>query len=263
MGSEGCCGVRIIKATLYVFQFVFLVTGLAICGLGVWTFLQTFHLMNVLDSTTYSSAVYLFISTGCLVILVAALGCCAIPKHRTKLLFCYTLFLVLIFLLEALVGVLSYIYQENIDEEMDLRFNSTLLATYNQVGGKTESIDAIQQKLECCGAGSYQDWKYSKWLQDATISNKVPDSCCKTILYECGTRDHPSNIYFAGCMEPVSFELKWFLWLICAVSLGLCLIQVIGIVLGIVLFLKLESGLEYEPNDPPSGNETLLSERQL
>lgn len=56
--------------------------------MGVWIFLRTFHFVNVLDSTAYSSVVYLFISTGCLVILVATLGCCAIPKHRTKLLFC-------------------------------------------------------------------------------------------------------------------------------------------------------------------------------
>ncbi|XP_018564815.1 CD151 antigen-like [Anoplophora glabripennis] len=263
MGSGKCCGVSAIKAVLYVFQFVFLVTGLALCVIGVWAFLRTFHFMNVLDSTAYSSTIFLFISTGCLVILVAILGCCAIPKHRTKLLFCYTLFLVLIFLMEALVGVLSYIYQENIDEEMNLRFNSTLLTTYKQMDGKTESIDVIQQRLACCGAESYQDWKYSNWLQNTAVLNKVPDSCCKSILYECGIRDHPSNIFLEGCSEPVASQLKWFLWLICAVSLGFCLIQVIGIIFGIVLFLKLESGLEYEPNDTPSGNETLLSERQL
>lgn len=119
--------------------------------------------------------------------------------------------------MEALVGILSYIYQENIDDEINLKFNSTLLATYNQVEGKTESVDVIQQRvrqilvltintikkfnqnvvlqLGCCGAGSYQDWKYSKWLQDAAISNKVPDSCCKSIMHECGVRDHPSNIF--------------------------------------------------------------------
>ncbi|KAJ8932371.1 hypothetical protein NQ314_014738 [Rhamnusium bicolor] len=262
MGSKECCGISFIKAVLHVFQFVFLITGIAICGIGIWIFLKTFHFMNVLDSTAYSSAIYLFLVTGCLVILVAVIGCCAIPKHRTKLLFCYILFLVLIFLMEALVGILSYIYQENIEDEMELKFNSTLLTTYNESKDKTESIDVIQQKMECCGAGSYLDWKFSLWLQNETILNKVPDSCCKSISYECGRRDHPSNIYYAGCIEPVTSVMKTCLWMICAVALGLSLVQVFGIIFGIKLFLKLESS-EFESNYSPNGNENLLSERQL
>ncbi|KAJ8945501.1 hypothetical protein NQ318_017944 [Aromia moschata] len=262
MGSTQCCSISFLKAILHAFQFVFVLTGLGICGVGVWTFLKTFHHMNVLDSIAYSSAIYLFLTTGGLVILTAIIGCCAIPKHRTKLLFCYILLLVLIFLLEALVGVLSYIYQENIEEEINLNFNATLLTTYKQSDSKTESIDVLQQKLHCCGAGSYLDWRYSRWVQNETVLNKVPDSCCKSISYECGRRDHPSNIFYIGCMEAVAAEFQTSLWIICAVALGFSMVQVIGILFGIKLLLKLESG-EYDSKYSPNGNETLLSERQL
>ncbi|KAJ8963684.1 hypothetical protein NQ317_014998 [Molorchus minor] len=186
-------------------------TGLAICGIGIWTFLKTCHYMNILDSIAYSTAIYLFLTTGGLVILTAVLGCCAIPHHRTKLLFCYILLLVLIFLMEALTGVLSYIYQENIEEEIDLNFNATILATYNQDDGKSESINVIQQK---------------------------------------------------GCIDPVTTELQTSLWLICAVALGLSIVQVFGILVGINLLLKLES-IDIESKYSPNGNDALLLERQL
>lgn len=56
-------------------------------------------------------------------------------------------------------------------------------------------------------------------------------------------------------------EIKKYLWLMCAASLGLVLYQVIGIILGIVLFIKLESEkfeAKYSPNT--NGNETLLKD---
>ncbi|KAG5867807.1 hypothetical protein JTB14_011200 [Gonioctena quinquepunctata] len=261
--ASDCCGLTATKIFLYIFQFVLLITGVAICTVAAWNFAITYHFIRVLDSPIYTSTVYLFLATGCLVILVFFLGCFAIPKHWTKVLFCYIILLVVIFLLEALIGVLAYIFQENLMEEMNLNFNSTLVKTYNSDESKTASIDYIQEALHCCGASSFLEWEEStSWRQNETV--KVPDSCCKTVTPGCGKRDHPSNINPEGCMAIIIEKIQSNFWLLCAVALGISVIHVIGIIFSIVLFLKLESGkydADYSPQN--GGKESLLPERQF
>lgn len=261
--ASKCCGLRLTKIFFYIFQFIFLFTGLAICALGAWKFLITYHFLRVLDSHTYSTAFYLFLATGCLVILVFLLGCCAIPKHWTKLLFLYIILLVAIFLFEILIGVLAFIFQENIEDDLNLNFNQTILSTYKFDDGKTISIDYIQEKLHCCGAVNYEDWSQSPWIQDGAVINKVPDSCCKTVTEYCGFRDHPSNINMEGCIRFIVEKVQANFWIIFIAALGICAFHAIGIILGIILFLKLESGkydADYSPQN--GGTEALLSDTQ-
>lgn len=54
-------------------------------------------------------------------------------------------------------------------------------------------------------------------------------------------------------------EIQFDLWLICAIALGLSLIQVFGVIFAVFLYLKLEIK-KYDENYSPSGNETLLSD---
>lgn len=255
--DEGCCTISVIKAVLYAYQFVFMLTGIGIIGVGTWKYLETYHYSIVADLPMYSAVLYMFIITGCLVICAFIFGFCAIPKNRTKLIFVFILVLVLIFLLESLVAILAYTYQHNINDDITLRLNDSFLENYNR-NYKSESINYIQQNLKCCGAQSFSDWKHSKWLRDRPeIMNKVPDSCCKTFSLLCGKSDRPSNIYYAGCEDKVALILKVSLWIVCAVSLGVSVLQVIGVVCSIKLFLKLEAeDRNYNPNT--NGNESLI-----
>ncbi|KAL1509215.1 hypothetical protein ABEB36_003985 [Hypothenemus hampei] len=255
--DDGCCRIPIIKAVLYAYQFVFLLTGVAIITVGVWKYLETFHYFTVADLNLYSAIIYLFITTGCLVICAFIFGFCAIPKNRTKLIFVFILILVLVFLLESLVAILAYFYQQNVHEDLNLRLNSSFLANYNR-NSKTDSVDFIQENLHCCGAQTFSDWKHSRWIKGSPgIKNKVPDSCCKTQGFLCGKSDHPSNIYYAGCEDKISIILKLSLWIVCAVSLGVSVLQVVGVVFSIKLFLKLEAeDRNYNPSF--NGNESLI-----
>lgn len=255
--DEECCRVNVIKAVLYAYQFVFMLTGIGIIGVGVWKYLETYHYFTVADLNLYSAILYLFIITGCLVICAFLFGFCAIPKNRTKLIFVFILVLVLIFLLESLVAILAYVYQQSVHEDVHLKLNSSFLENYNR-NSKTDSVDFIQSNLHCCGAETFSDWQYSVWIKSSPgILNKVPDTCCKTPSFLCGKRDHPSNIYYVGCEEKISRILKISLWIMCAVSLGVSVLQVIGVVFSIKLFLKLEADdRDYTPNS--NGNELLV-----
>nr|XP_023027314.1 CD151 antigen-like isoform X2 [Leptinotarsa decemlineata] len=211
----------------------------------------------------YTSTACLFLATGCLVIFVFFVGCCAIPKHWTKILFCYIILLVAIFLFETLIAVLAFIFQETFKDDMNLNSISTMVETYKFDESKTASIDYIQENLHCCGAVNYLDWeRRSPWIQNETVTNKVPDSCCKTITLGCGKRDHPSNINPEGCMEIIVQKIQSNFWLICAVTLGVGVVHVVGIVFSIVLFLKLERRKLDGNYSPRNGQEALLPENR-
>ena len=94
----------------------------------------------------------------------------------------------------------------------------------------------------------------------------VPDSCCKTVSSGCGIRDHPSNIPYVGCihryfinilkyvclvinhiLHRFSAELSLHLMLVGSVSLGIALLQVLGVILTSCLFSKLHKLDKYTP----------------
>ena len=82
----------------------------------------------------------------------------------------------------------------------------------------------------------------SEWRAGRDSRVKVPDSCCKTVSEGCGARDHPSNIPYTGCIHRFAEQLTQHLLLLGLVSLGLALLQVIGVILTSCLFSRYTTG---------------------
>ena len=82
----------------------------------------------------------------------------------------------------------------------------------------------------------------SEWRAGQDSRVKVPDSCCKTVSEGCGARDHPSNIPYTGCIHRFAEQLTQHLLLLGLVSLGLALLQVIGVILTSCLFSRYTTG---------------------
>jgi hypothetical protein len=59
-------------------------------------------------------------------------------------LFQYTFALLLVFLLEAMVGVMSFLYEPHVEEELRLNLNSTFVENYKMDESKTSAIDLMQ-----------------------------------------------------------------------------------------------------------------------
>nr|CAD7570110.1 unnamed protein product [Timema californicum] len=159
----------------------------------------------------------------------------------------YTFLLLLIFLLEAMVGILSYVYQEQVYKELELNLNTTFSKSYSVDADKTTAIDQMQTQFKCCGAIRFEDWEYSQWYKNLKTSsnNKVPDTCCKSVAPGCGRRDHPSNIHYSGCIYRLSEEIEDHLTILGAVGLGICVLQIFGMVFSCCLYIKLKDVMDY------------------
>ena len=128
-----------------------------------------------------------------------------------------------------------------------------------------------------------EPWKYwtqCKWWNNDELrkDNLVPDSCCRTQTPHCGKRDHPSNIYrsgkitkshlilsylfksknktsmchltkknsfILGCISRVAKIAKDHLIIVGALAIGICLVQLIGIILACALQCRLRRIYHY------------------
>ena len=113
----------------------------------------------------------------------------------------------------------------------------------------------------------FSDWVGSSWMMNNTAM-AVPDSCCKTYSPGCGVRDHPSNIPYTGCYHryqvtlyhiyvPFLYnflflfyrfvvELTQHLHLVSLCSLGIALLQVVGVIITTCLFSNMKEGEKKE-----------------
>jgi len=235
--DEKCCSYTCLRYSLCVYNFIFLLSGCVICGLGVWTLLEKSIFIQLLTNFTYKVAVWLLISTGLLSVLTSLLGYSAVAWQSRGLLALYTLLLVVVFMFESVIGLLCYVYQDQIEPDLHSSLPSTFINTYGSSEENTRAVDKIQQQYACCGSSSYKDWMGSPWqLENAKM--RVPDSCCKTVTEGCGMRDHPSNIPYTGCIHRFGSELTLHLFLLGSISFGIAILQVPGILLTSCLFSK-------------------------
>jgi len=244
--SGGCCTTSCLKYTLCLYNFIFLLSGCVICGLGLWTILEKWIFVQLMISSTYEVTVWLLVSTGCLSVVTALLGYTAVAWESRCLLALYTILLVIVFMFESVIGLLAYVYQDQIDTDLKEGLKETFINTYSLNMENTRAVDTIQTMHECCGSSSYSDWEGSPWhLAHPTMA--VPDSCCKTVTPGCGVRDHPSNIPYTGCIHRFSTELSLHLTLLGTISLGIALLQILGVILTSLLFSKLHKVDTYSP----------------
>ncbi|VDP32368.1 unnamed protein product [Soboliphyme baturini] len=210
--------------------------GFAVLGLGIWSLCYKSDYASLLTSSTYIVTVYLFTAAGVLVLFLGIFGCVGLYKENRSCLLLFTFSLLLIFVIEAVAGVLSYIYCEQIDRELKQNFQQTLMERYGSDETVTKATDRLHETHGCCGAEMFRDWRNSTWYKTVNSEaqakkrdgkiQQVPDVCCRSVKPGCGRRDHPSNIYYEGCLPVLRHEIQEQEVILGAVALGISAIEV-------------------------------------
>ncbi|KAK3593918.1 hypothetical protein CHS0354_011521 [Potamilus streckersoni] len=238
--SKDYCGKYFLRNVLFVFNIIFFLTGLSLLGVGLYIRLNRHTFVSLLGSTTYPVSTYLLLATGAVIILTGVLGCFGACKYIRCCLFTFAFLLLLIFLLEAVAGVLAYMYDGVVKEELTRNLNKTMMDNYMYDIAITQAVDEMQQQFQCCGTRDFQDWRYSKWKKNENDTRVTPDSCCKTPSLMCALSDSPNNIYYLGCSIQLEYYTKHSLILIGGIGLGLCCVQVFGIIFSCCLIRKIK-----------------------
>ncbi|KAK2712966.1 hypothetical protein QYM36_011610 [Artemia franciscana] len=238
--ASGCCSISFLKCILFFFTILSLGLGGFLLATGLWSLLDPNIPLDLQASPSLALATFAIISTGATLVFVGFLACIGVIKEVKVAVCIYAIFLAALLITEVWVALFAYLHEDKVYEELSSTLNKTFMETYGFDEQRTESIDNLQRQFKCCGAARYEDWVHSLWIKHSRLNNTVPDSCCKSETPSCGIRDHPSNIYYDGCIHGLEKLITEHLTVLAAVTFGVCLAQILAILFSICLFVKLK-----------------------
>eukprot|EP00092_Neocalanus_flemingeri_P030403 GFUD01033003.1.p1 GENE.GFUD01033003.1~~GFUD01033003.1.p1 ORF type:complete len:248 (+),score=55.71 GFUD01033003.1:252-995(+) len=187
---------------------------IAICGfvllaLGIWTINDKSFLDELLRNKLYMNTTYIILFSACIIILLSMFGCFAAVKEVKCLLLTYFTFMLLIFVILTVGGILTYIFREQVGNTIKAEMIADI-RSYDPDNPKntvTKAWDETQQQLSCCGlmteqvSLAWEMWRYNKVLNPTSQFEVVPSSCCMT-GEECvvGNKTVVEKVWTGDCM---------------------------------------------------------------
>lgn len=213
---------KCIKYLIFIFNFLFLVSGIAIIAVGSVA-LVTISKYDEAVGVGVTAGAALLVSVGVIVTIIAFLGCCGAVKESYCMVMTFAVLLGVIFVLELAAGITCYVYRNRVDSLAYKGF----MDFWNQYGASddvTKSIDVIQHDVKCCGVNNSSDWSTLPW--GISHPGQYPSSCCKDSPAVC----KPGGaVYTVGCYETVKDDLERSILIVAGVGIGVAFIQLIGI----------------------------------
>uniref|UniRef100_A0A0L8H7Z0 Tetraspanin n=1 Tax=Octopus bimaculoides TaxID=37653 RepID=A0A0L8H7Z0_OCTBM len=137
-----CCSNLVLKYMFLVFNFFFWISGIVLLVIGIWLVREKHHYIELLDNNSFPVATYLLIAAGASILVIGLLGCIgAINNASLLLLICscsklmillvtaeifsiwttlqYSMFLLVIFLLEVIAGTVACMYGDSASNKDD------------------------------------------------------------------------------------------------------------------------------------------------
>jgi len=162
------------------------ICGFVLLALSIWTIDDKLFLDELLRNKLYLNTTYIILISSCIIILLSFFGCFAAVKEVKFLLLTYFIFMLLLFVILSVGGILAYIFREQVSNTIqaemihDIR-NYDPTDPHNPV---TKAWDETQMKLSCCGlmteqvSSAWEMWRYNKILNPSSKYSIVPSSCC-------------------------------------------------------------------------------------
>ncbi|CDW55483.1 CD63 antigen [Trichuris trichiura] len=196
-------GMTIIKYLLFLFNFVFWLSGIGLIVVGAVIQIKYSSYVNFLGDDSFLSAPIMFMVVGCIIAILGFFGCCGAIRENYCMTMTFAVLLGVIFILELAAGIASYVLRNDVEELLGERVKHGM-ENYNQTGseGVTMAWDALQREFKCCGTNNYTDWYHVK-------VGRVPKSCCHIPAEECSPNSKENDdtnhmaeyIHTEGCID--------------------------------------------------------------
>lgn len=249
------CGMKFTRILLFIFNIVFWLLGVTVLGVGIKSRVDGGSWEGLVKDKVITNAANLMIASGIIVAIIGFVGCCGAIKKNTCMLMSYAILIFLIFILEIAAGAYAYTKKDKVEKDLETNLKDVINNSYGQELDAdkllTEAVDWFQQKVECCGIQTYEDWKRTAWYKNTSIPTKdkrqVPRSCCRTESATCNknartSADFKKNIYERGCVKAGKDFIKSNLFKIGGVTIGIAVVQLLGIIFACCLCRAIKDG---------------------
>lgn len=225
-------GNKCIKWLIFIFNFIFFLTGCGLIGLGIWLNVDQDDWEGISDFN-YISVANVAIAAGVIIVLVSFLGCCGAITENKFMLLGFFIFLLIIFILEIAAGIAAYVMRGNVESELKKQLDDRIPERYGEVGIRN-AMDAIQKEFKCCGVNNISDWRSGS-------PPKIPKSCCKPAVTSCDEVNFDgsetlSNYFQKGCFKSIENFLEDNLLYVGITGIIFAIFQLVGMVFAMILY---------------------------
>lgn len=248
-GRGGFSGFSCVKFIFFGFNVIFWLLGCAILGIGIWLHVSRDAYTNLSTSFNFLSATVLCIAAGILVLIVGFFGCCGAIMENKCLLITYFVFVVIIFIMEVVVGIMAFVYKSEIERVVGQELQKGIKSRYPPMNsdkdedGLRATWFLIQSNLKCCGVYNYTDWFNSNgWPEN----NYVPHECCKINATDCNTGGNSAYWHHKGCFTEILQKIRQNLYIIGIVAICIGVIQILGLVASMAMVCCLRQEKYYD-----------------
>lgn len=221
------CGMGMIKYLLFIFNFIFVLCGLAILIVGVLVHIgdkkYTNEMEGLTDNLTFPSIALIVI--GSIIFVIAFFGCCGAIRESHCMVITFASLLLTILIIQVAIAIYTFVALKNADD-INFRdeYKTKVFDKYNSSEETKEFVDFIQNELKCCGVDSYNDFLRNKPY--------IPGSCCGKNSSDTCTQQ---NAYQTGCVSALKDLFKYASAILGGIALGIAAIELIGIIFALCL----------------------------
>lgn len=235
---DNCCD-SLIKYIIFIFNFFFLLTGIALISIGSYMKVEMSNYLNFLDDTYMNTSV-LFIILGIIILIIGFCGCCGAMTENFCMMFTFATLLGLVVIIQIASAVMVYMYQDDAEEQISNKMKEGMRhydPDSTEYEGVTMTWNQIQSDLKCCGVDKYEDWKTTNFSKP---NGDVPDDCCKTISKGCGSGvlNDPTKvdgIYEHGCLKKLESLIGSNIEYVGGAGIAFILLEIIGVLVSCML----------------------------
>ncbi|KAH8026223.1 hypothetical protein HPB51_017149 [Rhipicephalus microplus] len=240
------------------FTTAFILAGIAVVVVSVMLLLDSSKYLateggNSQDSQLYFSIIYILLGAGCFMAI-------------------FFIFLVVIIAAEVTGGIWAWSNLESFEKAVKGQVQHMMHKDYSVSDVITKTIDTMQHDLRCCGVEGPQDWAQARINQKASEQGglaasveagiralgayQVPRSCCvEEDSTTCdinrqfgGGGSLLHGLHTQGCGTALWNGLYNNLVLVCAIGLGIAVLQILGLIFTMVLCcaVRRDSGTSFK-----------------
>jgi len=251
-------GMTLVKYLLFLFNFIFWLSGIALLIVGTVLQVKFRQYVNVLGDD-FLAAPIIFIAAGCVIAVLGFFGCCGAIRENYCMTMTFAVLLGVIFIVEMAVGIAGYVLRNDLETIVSEQMQSGM-RNYNQTdyGGLSTTWDEMQRGFHCCGVANYTDWAHTVKYSSNT---NVPDSCCRRETSKCGEHTRGANmlndpmganddddetpVYTQGCVGQMQKWVKDNVALVGSFGAGICAVQLAVMIIACAFSKQLSSTYAY------------------
>jgi len=229
---SGCA--KCVKYLLFVFNFLFLLAGLALIVIGAIVHVQT---SKSGFSESASAAGIFIIIIGSVIFVVSFFGCAGSINNNYCMVITFGVLLLVILLAQIAAVITGFLMKDKLTVHLEDEMTKSQ-ADYNFKKDDviSKSWNETQEALQCCGTTGYKSWIASPVLN---ATHSVPDSCCKNMTDNCGHgMNSPAGAQFlfeTGCTTKVKTLIEVYMVAVGIAAAVVGLLEIVGIVFAFCL----------------------------